>query len=133
MNLKPLQSLFKYFGRFSIVGATTTILYFILSNLLIHFKVASPMICSSGVYGMLVIVSFLGHSKFTFFNVGRQNTNQFTKFLILSVCGIVISNLIIFVSSDLLLLQPFISILLVTMTIPFLNFFLIKFWVFSLK
>ena len=131
MSLKPFLSLFKYFGRFSIVGVATTILYFILSNLLIHFKVASPMVCSSVVYGMLVIASFLGHSKFTF-NVNHQNTNQFTKFLILSVCGIALSNLIIFVSSDLLSLQPFIAIFLVTMIIPFLNFFLIKFWVFRL-
>jgi len=130
VNLKLLSNLFKYFGRFSLVGVFTTVSYFILTNLFIYFELASPIVSSTISYGFLTVVSYLGHANFTF-NVLQKNTEQVKKFFLISISGILTSNLIILLSTNYLLLSPFLAVLIVTGSIPLINFFLLKYWVFG--
>ena len=122
--------IFQHFGKFSLVGAITTILYFALSSMLIFFKVASPIMSSTIAYALLIIISFWGHAEFTF-SVGNKNSLQLKKFVIVSVFGIIASNFIIFLVTSILSLSPFIGVAVVTASIPMINFFTLKFWVFK--
>ena len=124
------HQLFQHFGKFSLVGAITTILYFVISNLLIFFKVASPIMSSTIAYALLIIVSFWGHAEFTF-SIGRKNSLQLKKFFLISIIGIIVSNVIILLVVNILSLSPFIGVAVVTASIPIINFFALKFWVFK--
>jgi putative flippase GtrA len=98
--------------------------------MLIFFKVASPIMSSTIVYALLTIVSFWGHAEFTF-SIERKNSLQLKKFFLVSIIGIIVSNLIILLVVNILSLSPFIGVTVVTVSIPIINFFALKFWVFK--
>lgn len=98
--------------------------------MLIFFKVASPIMSSTIAYALLIIVSFWGHAEFTF-SIGRKNSLQLKKFFLVSIIGIIVSNSIILLVANILSLSPFIGVAVVTVSIPIINFFALKFWVFK--
>ena len=130
MNTERFLNLLKYFGRFSFVGATTTGLYFILTNTILFFELAQITVASNFSYIILIVVSFFGHSNFTF-KIKSIELNQLKKFIILSFAGLMISNSIIILNSQLFSFSAFIVILSITFIIPLINFFVLKYWVFE--
>lgn len=129
MGLKQFSNLFEYFGRFSFIGAINTALYFFSTNLIIFFDLASTIVASNISYGALIIISFLGHSRFTF-RLQNQNISQLKKFLALSLLGLLISNFLILLNSSFFLLSPYLLVMIIAIVIPILNFFVLKYWVF---
>lgn len=130
MNTMRFLNLLRHFGRFSFVGATTTGLYFILTNTILFFELAQITVASNFSYIILIVVSFFGHSNFTF-KIKNIEVNQLKKFIILSFAGLMISNSIIILNSQLFSFSAFIVSLLITFIIPLINFFVLKYWVFE--
>ena len=130
MKFYKLSRLFEYFGRYSLVGAVNTILYFIITNAIIFLELADTIVASNFSYFFLIIASFLGHSNFTF-RVKIIKSIQFKKFLTLSLIGLLISNFIIFLNTQHFNASPFLVILIISIIIPLINFFVLKYWVFK--
>jgi len=130
MKVYKLSRLFEYFGRFSLVGVVNTILYFIITNVIIYLELAESLVASNFTYSLLIIISFMGHSNFTF-RVKTIKSIQFKKFLTLSLIGLLISNFIIFLNTQHFNASPFLSILIISIIIPLINFFVLKYWVFK--
>ena len=57
--------------------------------------------------------------------------NQFKKFVLLSLAGLILSNLIIILNSQFFSFSAFTAILSITLVIPLINFFVLKYWVFE--
>jgi len=130
MNIKKFFYSFKYFGRFSFVGAINTGLYFILTNVILFFELTQTIVASNVSYIFLIIISFFAHSNFTF-RVKNIEINQFQKFVVLSLAGLILSNLIIILNTQFFSFSAFLVILSITLVIPFINFFVLKYWVFE--
>ena len=126
---KKFFKLFKYFGRFSFVGAINTALYFLSTNLIIFFEFASTFVASNISYMACIMISFLGHSNFTF-KVKNAEIIHLKRFLALSCFGLLISNSIIFLNTNYFLFSSYLIVSLITITIPIINFFFLKYWVF---
>jgi len=129
MKFYKLSRLFEYFGRYSLVGAVNTILYFIITNAIIFLELADTIVASNFSYFFLIIASFLGHSNFTF-RVKIIKSIQFKKFLTLSLIGLLISNAIIVLNIQYYELPASLIILMISVIIPLINFFVLKYWVF---
>ena len=71
---------------------------------------------STIAYALLIIVSFWGHAEFTF-SIGRKNSLQLKKFFVVSIFGIIVSNLIMLLVTSILSLSPFIGVAVVTASI----------------
>lgn len=130
MKVYKLSRLFEYFGRFSLVGVVNTVLYFIITNTIIYLELAESLVASNFTYALLIIISFMGHSNFTF-RVKTIKSIQFKKFLTLSLIGLLISNTIILVNAQFYNAPPFLAILIISIIIPLINFFVLKYWVFK--
>lgn len=126
---KKFFRLFKYFGRFSFIGAINTALYFLSTNLIIFFEFASTFVASNISYTACIMISFLGHSNFTF-KVKNIEVGQLKRFLALSCLGLLISNSIIFLNANYFLFSSYLIVSVITITIPIINFFFLKYWVF---
>ena len=129
MILKKFFKFFEYFGRFSFVGAINTALYFLSTNLIIFFEFASTFVASNISYTACIMISFLGHSNFTF-KIKNIEISQFKRFSALSCLGLLISNSIIFLNANYFLFSSYLIVSLITITIPIINFFFLKYWVF---
>lgn len=130
MKIKRLFNVFQYFGRFSFIGLITTGFYFILTNIILFFGLAQTIVASNFSYILCIVISFLGHSNFTF-SVKSFEIYQFKKFLTLSIIGLIISNFIIILNTQLFYLSSFLVIFTITLIIPIINFFALKYWVFK--
>ena len=75
-----LQILINLFGRFSLIGIVSTVIYFILANLFILSGAMPPMLASSLAFIITIPISYFGHGNFTF---QIKNTNKATHILAL--------------------------------------------------
>ena len=129
-NLYYFLNLANIFSRFSLVGFITTAIYFFLTSLLIWSKLIHPVIASSIAYCLTIPISFWGHGDFTF-QVQQKDSKQLIRYFIYSITGFVLSNLIILLSTFSSKITPYAGVAIVTLLIPILNFFSLKFFVFQ--
>jgi len=129
-NLYYFLNLANIFSRFSLVGFITTAIYFFLTSLLIWSKLIHPVIASSIAYFLTMPISFWGHGDFTF-QVQQKDSKQIIRYFIYSILGFSLSNLIILLSTFSSQITPYAGVAIVTLLIPILNFFSLKFFVFQ--
>jgi len=125
-----LQILINLFGRFSLIGIMSTVIYFILANLFILSGAMPPMLASSLAFIVTIPISYFGHGNFTF-QIKNTNKAQLKRYLIYVVFGFVCSNLIMYLSSRSNYLNAYIGVIIITVLFPMINFLALKFLVFS--
>ena len=116
--------------RFCSVGAASSILYFILAT---GFTLAVPgheMVASTATYSACIVFSFVLQRKFSFRSTGVFRF-EFVRFTLVSVLGLVLSSLIVFVAVSQFGISPYVSYLIVIATIPFISYILFSRFVFS--
>ena len=127
-----MKDLLAHFSRFSVIGILATATYFAVANLLIISQIASPQQSSVFAYLAGMAVSFYGQGRFTF-NTEKTNLTHLIRFIILSVCGLSISYINLYAAMNFWGGKPFWGVLLTTIEIPILSFFIMKNWVFRPK
>lgn len=118
--------------RFSMVGVLATATYFITANLIMFLGILTPRPASVLAYILGMIVSFTGQSQFSF-KVGRVNFRHVTRFVILSILGLLISYFSIVICEDYLDISAVWGTLFTSISIPLLSFIMMKLWVFKDK
>ena len=114
-------------SRFSTVGILATATYFFAANVAISAGINAV---ASSVVGYLagMVVSFLGQGGFTF-GVREPSVRHVVRFSILSAVGLVISWVSI-EAAFVFGVDPRWGILATSLSVPVLNFIVMKNWVF---
>ena len=116
-------------ARFGLTGLTTTLAYFLLTNVFVLlFKMAavSSSVCA---YLVSVAISYLLQSRFTF-RVNGDSLDQVARFLLTSLAGLMISWCMM--GFTVLMQLPYwIGAISVCAIVPIMNFFVMRGWVFA--
>lgn len=116
--------------RFGIIGIASTLLYAIIA-LVFAYSTAMPAALASLIaYAICGVFSYLGHRLFSFKSkapVGKSTAS----FVVVGMLGYVIGVGVPWVGSDIMGYQPVISIALVCVLIPAMNFVLLNWFVFK--
>ncbi|MET4450289.1 GtrA family protein [Bradyrhizobium sp. RT3b] len=116
--------------RFGLTGVTTTLLYFVITNAFVLFFAVQPIVSSIGSYVISVVISYFMQSRFTF-GLCDDSFDQVARFVLMSLAGLVVSWCVMALTVSLLQWPYLIGAVGVCVTIPVLNFFLMRGWVFG--
>lgn len=115
--------------RFGLIGLLATLTYAIFS-LLADAMGAGPYLASFAGYAMSVGISYFGHAHFTFRTQRRYRATG-PRFLVVTLTMFALTNVLMFLVTD-LAGQPFtIAVALVAISIPLGTWVLNRFWVFG--
>lgn len=118
--------------RFGLSGATTTLFYFVLTNVLVFALHVPPVAASVCAYLLSIGVSYLLQSRFTF-QTGQDSFDQIAKFVVTSVAGLIVSWCVMAWSTNLMAWPYFVGAAIVCFLIPVANFFVFRGWVFAVR
>ena len=116
--------------RFGIVGLVVLVSYYF--SLLFLIEVIKIHYLTSNIITVCItsIISFIGHKYITFHSHNKPSLQEIILFIIQAIVSFFVSSLILY-SGYLLKLETRISALAVVITIPIINFFIMKFLVFK--
>jgi len=118
--------------RFGVSGVTTTLAYFVLTNVFVLSRMMTPVLSSVCAYVISVAISYLMQSRFTF-RVNGDSLDQLARFVVMSLAGLVVSWCVMALTVDLLHWPYLTGAIGVCVIIPALNFFLMRGWVFGTR
>lgn len=122
--------------RFGLVGGVATLVHVAMFSGLIELSGMAPLLANLAAFCTAVGVSFLGHYHWTFADkamfhrkvprVGRA----MRRFLIVSLIGLALNSLVVYVVTDLLALSYWYAVVLMVTAVPGVVFLLSRFWAF---
>lgn len=131
MNLDFLSLWKKYsqFIKFSIVGASNTlisfVLYYILVKLGLHYMISNVLAYSAGV-----INSYILNSTWVF-HANSQQGSKIIKFITVNLGALLLSSSLLYICVDFLGINKIISQVIVTLIVLLVNYAGNKLWTFK--
>ncbi|WXG58007.1 MAG: GtrA family protein [Candidatus Sedimenticola sp. (ex Thyasira tokunagai)] len=116
-------------GRFGVVGILATGVHGLALYMFVEWVSLLPVIANSCAFLIAVVVSYVGHYRWTF-NVTTAHVGTFTKFFILASSGFLLNALIMEVTTNIAGLHYFIGFAIIVLTVPAATFVVGRFWVF---
>lgn len=128
-GFEPLVELGRLF-RFGIVGIAATLVYAGATLFAIEIFHLAPVL--SSLFGQLIAtsVSYFGHSIFSF-AVQADHKTYLTRFLVILLLTFALNAIVIWLLSDVMHVSHRVSVAVVTVLIPLVNFVCNRYWVFS--
>lgn len=129
-HLQKLYNKFHHLILYGLIGFFTASLDFALYSLLVHFLIIQYLIanCFSVIVG--ITASFYLNRKFNF-KVKDHVKRRFSIFLTVGLCGLVLSNLLLILFIDFLMLDNLISKLISLFLVVFFQFLANKYITFK--
>ena len=117
-KLKKLdKKLLEQIIKFIIVGGIATIIDFIVFFLLHELLKVSTILS----FSVSVVYNYIASTKWVF-NVKKDRKNQFIIFLILSIVGLLINTIIVYITIDIFNWNPLLCKMLATTIVMIFNF-----------
>lgn len=117
-------------SRFLVVGVLATFLQYGCMWTLLAFELFSPLAASSAGFGLSAIANYLLNYKYTFAS-NRQHKSAASRFIGLIVIGLTCNACLLIGLSDGWHLNIWLSQIISSVLVTFLNFAIAKLWVFS--
>ncbi len=118
----------RQFFVFCVVGVIATLTHYLVALFFHELLAVNLYVCNLIGYVTAVVVSYCGHSRFTFRVALSQEI--FRRFIIVSILTFIASEGILAVLENTLQLGHRISLAIVVLIIPLITFLLNKMWVF---
>ena len=117
------ENLFVQIFKFVIVGGTATIIDWIIYYLLYNFLHIPPLIANILSFSVSVIYNYIASVKWVF-NVNQEKSKKrmFIEFMIFSILGLLLSELLLWILIDLLSINAMISKIVATAIVMVFNF-----------
>jgi putative flippase GtrA len=116
-----------------LTGIASTATYFAVSLMLIAPPVMlDPVLASAGAFGISLVVSYLGHHRYTFEREGRHGF-YLPRFITVTVLLFVSSTLAMFIFTHVVATEPLYVTIAITLTYPIASYVLNLLWVFKLR
>ena len=127
LNDKQKKLLMQIF-KFIIVGGIATIIDWIIYYLLYNYLDFDPLVANILSYLLATIYNYFGSVKYVF-NVNDKNMKKtFTIFLILSLVGLLLSELLIYLMINIMLMNKMLSKIFATMLVMIFSFITRKYF-----
>ena len=121
-KLKKLdKKLLEQIIKFIIVGGIATIIDFIVFFLLHELLKVTTILSNILSFSVSVIYNYIASTKWVF-NVKKELKNQFVIFLILSIVGLLINTIIVYITIDILNWNSLLCKILATTIVMIFNF-----------
>ena len=108
--------------KFGIVGGTSFILDFVIFTILSQFLHIHYLIASIISFSLSVIYNYILSIKWVFDVTKKQTVKEFVIFIILSVIGLGLNSLIMYICVDLMEIHEMISKIIATAIVMVYNF-----------
>jgi len=118
------------FFRYIIVGGFGAVVHVGIIFLLVEFIKLSPLVSSVIGFVFVLIISFLLNKHWTF-QIKVNQKFQFTKYLIVSLIGLLLNTLIIFITVNVLNWSYEYGVIIMVIVVALNNFILNQFWTFK--
>jgi putative flippase GtrA len=116
-------------ARFVLSGIVATLVYFMLTNMLVLAIGLAPTAASVCAYLLSIAVSYVLQSRFTF-RVNADSVDQMVRFIVTSLVGLGIAWCAMAVTTGVSAGSYVIGATVVCVLIPVANFFIFRGWVF---
>ena len=123
------ENIFEVF-RFGIIGIFVTLAYCLLLIILIDYYNQNYILSNIIVICITSAMSFYGHKLITFRKVNKTNLGEVTKFSFQVILTFIVSNTLLTLGYKLGFVS-WLVILTTGITIPIINFILMRFWIFK--
>jgi len=120
----------RQFIKFAIVGVSSTIVDWGVFYSLNHFFALFYLIAKAISFVISVINSYTWNRRWTFRSQNQRKIHEFSKFLIVSVIGLVINTYVMYLAVQYLNLRYIFGLIMATAVTMFWNFLANKFWTF---
>lgn len=118
-----MNKLFVQIFKFAIVGGIATIIDWAVYYVLFNFLNINPLIANVGAFTISVIYNYIASIKWVFEvdeNISKKK--MFTEFIILSIIGLILTEIIIYVGNVKLKIDPMIIKIIATAITMIFNF-----------
>ena len=115
--------------RFGITGIVSALTYMVLTFVIVETGLAKPIIATIVGYLAAAILSYFGHLYFSF-QVEPDHRKFLWRFLVTALVTFALSIFVTWLITDILGGSYRISIAVVTVLLPLINFFCSRFWIF---
>ena len=130
--MKFLNEDLHIFIKFGLVGVLNTYInwiVFIILNMLGMYYIFSNIIA----YSLSTLNSYIWNSKWVFKYSGDDVKETTAKFIILNIIGLILNTCILYILVDIIGLNKIVSLIITTVIVMILNYFINKLWVFKKK
>ena len=121
LNDKQKKLLMQIF-KFIIVGGIATIIYWIIYYLLYNYLDFDPLVANILSYLLATIYNYFGSVKYVFKVNDKNIKKTFTIFLILSLVGLLLSELLIYLMINIMLMNKMLSKIFATMIVKIISY-----------
>ena len=134
--MRPLLRLALQYARFGAVGLAAAAVHVTMFTVFIEVAGFAPLAANFVAFGIAVLVSFLGHFRWTFRGQTagggwqRQRT-ALSRFIIVALTGLALNSLAVYVVVNVLAWPYHYAIVLMISVVPVIVFTLNKFWAFA--
>ncbi|CAN7272210.1 GtrA family protein [Phenylobacterium sp. LjRoot164] len=116
-------------GVFALVGVAATATHAIVAMAAHRVGHASPLIANMAGYLSAVMISYLGHSTFTF-GTDAFSGPQFLRFVVASLAVLILNQAVMFACANLLAIPFDYALAITIVSAPVISFIISKLWVF---
>lgn len=119
------------FGGVGLVATGTHGAIYLVALLLVAPQVANLM-----GFAMALLVSYLGHSRFTFADSNKgnsKNQRRVVRFGFVSGFGLAVNSGFVALTTHVLQAPPWVAVGFIAFVTPVMTYILLKFWVFGAK
>lgn len=120
----------RQFVKFGIVGLSSTVIdwsiFYLLNHYSIYYLTAKVM-----SFSVAVVNSFIWNRRWTFRSTDPDRSKEFTKFLFISLIGLVINALIMYIAVTIFGQRKIVGLIFATGITTFWNFLANKFYTFK--
>lgn len=127
---EPELDLIRQVIRYGSVGGLATLLHVCIAIVLRESAELSPLQANFSGFMCATMLSYLGHSLFTFSRAIRQ-ADQFARFLVAGLVSLGSSTFLVWFLSDRMSVEFTLAMLAVGAIVPMLTYLVLRFWVFG--
>jgi putative flippase GtrA len=125
-----MKRLIRHAFRFGIVGVLAMATHYVLVILLVNFSI-TPLIANVFAFIGAFQVSYWGHSSWSFSDLSASRRDSFRRFVIISVSGFLLNELLFFLFLKFTNIPYQISLLIVLPFVAGLTFLFSRHWAFA--
>lgn len=121
--MNDLNKLLVQVFKFGIVGLIATVIDWAIYYVLFNFLNINPLSANIGAFAVSVVFNYITSIKWVFDVSGNVSKKKiFTEFIVLSIAGLLITEIIIYVGVDIFKFNPMIVKVVATMVTMVFNF-----------
>ena len=125
------QTIFWQLVRFGIIGVLASCWHFCMVYLFVSKQLSEPLIANIFAFFSAFLISYLGHSLWTFNDKTHTHKTAVRKFFLVALVGFILNEGGYYLLLTLTSLNYMSALIIILLIVPLITFVLSKYWAFS--